>query len=404
MSLKNKKTVVGMFLFLLLISIPLTLYTLRQHQNVNSKAAASTTLDFQPTSSSTAPIQKNVNDTINLDLMVNPTNSLVSFIKFQVKYDPTKVQPITTDPFTLNLTAFPAKIEGPVINTDTMAESVSIGSDPTKAIQTTTKVGTLNFKAVGATNGTPTSITFTNITQVLSAGPNEQASQNVLSTTTPAYITIGNNGQPTATPSAGTPAPTAVSTILTLNLLLHGVGAAGDNPNPGGATLSNKDPLHPQRDVKIEIINSNNEVVKTAGGDIIYSADDGSFIGTYDLGANFPEGNYNIKVKTPRYLRRLVPGIQKIKPLTINTIDPTGMVAGDVNDDNILNVLDYNALLDCGYGAIEPLPIEDAHATFHSANCQVHTPVDNIDIDDNGIVNSADYNLFLRELSVQSGD
>jgi hypothetical protein len=69
-----------------------------------------------------------------------------------------------------------------------------------------------------------------------------------------------------------------------------------------------------------------------------------------------------------------------------------------------LDILDYNAFLDCGYGVLSPLPVDDANSVFNKTVCQAHRPAENIDIDDNGIVESADYNLFLRELSVHSGD
>ena len=79
-------------------------------------------------------------------------------------------------------------------------------------------------------------------------------------------------------------------------------------------------------------------------------------------------------------------------------------MAGDTNGDNALNILDYNAFLDCGYGVLNPLPINDANSYFNKKICQNHPPTENIDIEDNGLVNSYDYNLFLRELSVQNGD
>jgi hypothetical protein len=80
------------------------------------------------------------------------------------------------------------------------------------------------------------------------------------------------------------------------------------------------------------------------------------------------------------------------------------LVTGDTNNDNVLNILDYNALLDCGYGELNPLPINDPNSTYNSKECQVHTPTEDVDLNDDGIINSTDYNLFLRELSVQNGD
>lgn len=100
-----------------------------------------------------------------------------------------------------------------------------------------------------------------------------------------------------------------------------------------------------------------------------------------------------------------MPGIVKIETMKENTAPQTTLIAGDVKGDNVLNVLDYNIFLDCGYGAIDPLPLADPNAIYNTNNCKTHEPFrPNSDIDDNGIINSPDYNLFLRELSVQNGD
>jgi hypothetical protein len=390
----NKKLLLGLFFLTLAVSVPLTLSLLQQRQETRSRATGSTALSLTPASSTNNPLQKNIGDTIALDMMVNPGNNLVTFVRFQVKYDPTKLELLTTDPFTLNTTAFPTKIEGPVLAPGIVAESVSVGSDPTKAIQTVTKVGTLNFKAIGSTGSSPTVVSFSNLTQALSSGSTDQAAENVLASTTPAIIAVGGS----------TPTGSASGTIISFNLLLHGIGSAGDNANPTGNSLSNKTPLHADRNIDVLVYDNTNQLVSSKSGTISYASASGTFTGKVDLGASFPTGNYNVKIKTNRYLRKLIPGIVNIVNLKDNPIPQTFLVAGDTNDDNILNVLDYNALLDCGYGALDPLPMGDAGSIFKTQVCQVHTPVANIDVDDNGIVNSPDYNIFLRELSVQSGD
>ncbi len=407
----NTKILLLVLIAIVLISIPLTLLLTQRKQETRTRANVSTTLSFTPASTTTTPIQKSIGDNFSVDIMVNPGTNLVSFVRFQVKYDPSKISLTQSNPFVPNISAFPVTIEGPVTTNDTLAASVNIGGDPTKAIQTTTKLGTLNFKAVGSTNGTPTQITFTTLTQVLSAGATDQAGENILSTTTPANLNIGSaNGSPaptnnpTGTPAI-TPGPTQATTILKFDLLLHGVGSAGDNPNPQGSSLSNKNPLHPQRNLAITIIDSNNQEVKSLTGSITYTPGKGNFEGKIDLGPNFPTGNYSIKMKSDRYLRKLAPGIVNIENLQENPVPKTTLVAGDVKDDNVLNVLDYNILLDCGYGAINPLPLADPNSIYNSNFCKAHTTfTSNTDIEDNGIVNSPDYNLFLRELSVQNGD
>jgi len=202
-----------------------------------------------------------------------------------------------------------------------------------------------------------------------------------------------------------TPIPTLItSTTLKFNILLHGIGSAGDNPN-SASNLSNKNPLHPQRNFEIVITNSSNEIIKNTSGSIVYNTGQGNFIGIIDLGQTFITGDYNIKIKSDKYLKKLISGIIKIEAGKENNTPQTTLVAGDIKTDNILNILDYNILLDCGYGAIDPLPLGDPNAVYNSNNCKTHEPHrTNIDLEDNGIINSADYNLFLRELSVQNED
>lgn len=377
---------------LVAISIPLTLSLLRTNQESRSRATASTTLSFTPESSASNPIQTNTGDTVSLNMMVDPGSNLVTFIKYQVSYDPTKLVPVDADPFTVNTTSFPTKVEGPILGNGQISQSISVGSDPTKAIQKLTKVGTLNFKAIASTSGEPTIVSFTSVTQALSAGAGDQAAENVISTTIPANIQITGEGSASA------------GTALSFDLLLHGIGAAGDNPNPTGNSLSNKNPLHPDRNLTVEVYNTSNQLVASKSGTVTYASASGTFKGRIGLGDTFPSGNYSIKIKSDRYLRRLVPGVQKVTTLQETKVPQTSLVAGDINGDNFLNVLDYNAFLDCGYGAVTELPITDPSALYNTPACQVHMPAINVDLDDNGTITSPDYNLFLRELSVQNGD
>ena len=397
---KKKKIIITAFLLLLLISIPVTIGLLSNRQETRGRAAGgTTTLSFTPTSSTTTPLQKAVGDNIALDMYVDPGSNIITFVRYQVSFDPTKVKLATTNPMQLNNALF-TSVEGPVASAGNIAQSVSIGSDPTKAIQTKTKIGTLHFTAIGGTGNTPTSITFGNLTQALSSGANDQASQNVLSSTTPAIVTISG-----AAASASTmPQPTITGTAINFTLLLHGVGTAGDNPNPSGNSLSNKNPLHPQRNLDVQIFDTNNQIVASASAPVTYDSASGTFIGAVGLGNSVTSGNYNIKIRTDRYLRKRVSGIQQIKVDETTQVPSIQMITGDTNNDNVLNVIDYNALLDCGYGQLNPLPIADVNAVYNTDTCKVHIPQVDVDVNDDGVIGSTDYNLFLRELSVQNGD
>jgi hypothetical protein len=202
------------FFAIILVAIPVTVYFLQQQQQVSSKAQAATSLSFSPPSTQSSPLQKNVDDVFSLDLSVDPSTNLVSFVRLEIQYDPTKLATASADgadAFVPNKAAFPSINEGPIYQDGKILVTVSVGSDPTKAIQTPTKIGTITFKALSPTD-TPTLVSYGAQTQVLSIGSADQASENVLSSVSPAAIMIaGAAVTPTVTPSevpSDTPTPT----------------------------------------------------------------------------------------------------------------------------------------------------------------------------------------------------
>ncbi len=67
------------------------------------------------------------------------------------------------------------------------------------------------------------------------------------------------------------------------------------------------------------------------------------------------------------------------------------LIAGDSNNDNLVNLLDYNMITDC-------------YSDFLPANaCADENKKLMTDLTDDGKVNQFDYNLLLRELGVQAG-
>lgn len=171
---------------------------------------------------------------------------------------------------------------------------------------------------------------------------------------------------------------------------MHGVGGGGDNVNPTQSSLSNKNPLHPTRNLKVEILDDINNLIGVSTGNLIYSPTDGDFKGSIVMN-NFPRtGTYTIKVTSSNHLRRQIPGIQNIIPGQNNSTPQISLVTGDSNTDNTINILNYNQLIDC-YSDIAP------------ATACNQTDKISADLNDDGNVNQTDYNLFLREISVQNG-
>jgi hypothetical protein len=193
-------------------------------------------------------------------------------------------------------------------------------------------------------------------------------------------------------------------TTLELKLLLHGVGSAGDSANPKGNSLSNKNPNDQERTVSIQLVNEDNEIIATKIAPAFYNAEQGTFFSNVVINDTIPEGDYVVKVKTDRYLRKLMPGFFTLTPGKKFTMPVAQLVAGDINGDNRIDALDYNVLYDCGYGKLDPLSMSDPNSAFKNKQCQSHAQKENADLNDNGKVEHSDYNLFIREISVQFGE
>jgi hypothetical protein len=208
-----KKILLIAVIVIILIAIPLTLFLLQQQQELRSHAQAASTLSFTPDSSPSTPIQAAVGDPVDLDLYVDPGTNLISIVRLEVQYDDTKLTTASDsgDAFEKNAIDFPSVREGPIYLDGKMQVTLSIGSDLTKPVKTKTKIGTLHLKAIAKTD-TPTQVLYSTQSQVLSlsgpdTGSSDQASENVLSATTPAIINIADT-EPSITPEiTDTPTP-----------------------------------------------------------------------------------------------------------------------------------------------------------------------------------------------------
>lgn len=216
MNVTGKKLLLFGFIAVMLVGIPLTLYSIKTQQETRSQAEKSTALSFTPESSEQAPISKDIGEEFPLDVQVDPGTNIVSFVKLEIAYDDTKLATSEAeDAFKVNEAAFPVILEGPVFQPGKVSVTLSVGSDPTSAIQQVTKALTIKFKTNAATEGIPTTVTYGNNTEVLSIGGSDQASENVLLNVSPAYIAIGESGP---TPTTGEPTePTATTAPTATN-------------------------------------------------------------------------------------------------------------------------------------------------------------------------------------------
>lgn len=238
-----------------------------------------------------------------------------------------------------------------------------------------------------------------------SSGSNPPSTTSSTSTTTTTYpgnttITYPNN--PTST-TASTTTTKPVSASLTFELGLDGIGVSGDEPNPQDTNCtpqqildgcgSNQNPLRKSRTLNVDLYNSNSTNVIQKSGTIKFDSTSGTYKGTVDLGT-FTTGTYTIKVKSPGYLRRLVNDNQTITSGQTNNTVFKRMATGNVNEDNLLNIEDYNIFLSCSEFSTDNKVACNSKSSYKTLS----------DLDDNGPINNYDYNLFMRELAVQQGD
>lgn len=203
------------FIIVILVAIPFSVYVAQQRQRTKTQATKSTTLSFEPVSTTVK-----AGEALTLNIMLDPgigiSANQVSFVKLSISFDASKFttlsDSLSANPESSNtLTTI---VEDPKYdNTAGKASiSLSIGADPTKVVTTKTKIAILKLKATAQTTPINPNVTFdvTN-TQVLSIASSDQTSENVLlSTTIPATVTV------TSATTDTTPTPSSSATLTTI--------------------------------------------------------------------------------------------------------------------------------------------------------------------------------------------
>ena len=183
-----------------------------------------------------------------------------------------------------------------------------------------------------------------------------------------------------------TPSP---ATQVHLTVCLHGLGNCGDNVSPNSGGNTNLE--HETRPVTLGLFDANDVLVASLAGTMKYSSASAKFLGTNPVPTSVQTGSYIVKIGSDGFLTKQYPGILQLTSGQTITLPPISMVTGNINNDNQLDILDYNLLTDC-FGSKQSTAGCKTPPTASSSGS---------DINDDGKVDAADYNLFLRELSVQ---
>jgi len=189
----NKRTFAMIGGFLVLAVVGVSVWFIRQQTVTNQHAAASTTFAFTPASQTGT-----VGQAVPADISVNPGTNQVSIVKISLNYDGSKLQASSgSAAFTVNQSAFPQTLQTPSVSCNntqcTLTATYSISS-PTQVIQSTTTVGTVHFTALANTSGSTTSVTFGSTSAAYSTSTVDNASENILSSTSPLTLTINDAG------------------------------------------------------------------------------------------------------------------------------------------------------------------------------------------------------------------
>lgn len=206
----------------LLAAIPITVFFLQQQQTTESSASApSTRIYFRPDSSAPIPLKKNVGDSFDLELWVDPGENYVTHLILKINYDQSKISTTTAG---LVLTTGMRQAKPLTYSDGSIFVDLDAVGAPGAYIQTATKIGTLSLKALAETPST----------QITFVGSDAQSSQteadapvggSILSSTLPAFIAIGASAVttptltpvPTSPPSSpsATPAPVGAAPVCT---------------------------------------------------------------------------------------------------------------------------------------------------------------------------------------------
>lgn len=203
------------------------------------------------------------------------------------------------------------------------------------------------------------------------AAVNSKFCGGVLPTPTPTSPPIDN-------PPGITLTPGHTSLSFKLNLQAIGASTSGLNDNPA----------NPVRQLEIKIYPvGTDQSVAAASGPITYDNTFKQFKGVIDMGALLA-GNYDVKVHTNKYLVKLIPN-QSIKADQPNDMPTVGLIVGDSNNDNVLDILDYNIVTGPAcFGKDAPF----------IGGCEA------ADLNDDGHITIIDANFLFTNFGKQHGD
>ncbi|RJQ36303.1 hypothetical protein C4559_05385 [Candidatus Microgenomates bacterium] len=181
-------------------------------------------------------------------------------------------------------------------------------------------------------------------------------------------------------------------TKLSPNLVLSFIGNGRGNGNP----------VHKEKNLTVCVyakdIDATGDSNCSKGikkeGKISYDSSTGNYINdNFDFGALKNSGQYQIFLKTDKYLRKRIPTIVSLTLGQKNIVPLATLNIGDINGDNAIDIADYSAYLDC-FGD-----------KANSSSCKFK---ENADLNDDGkndtLTDVSDFRLVFEAFKNQNGD
>jgi hypothetical protein len=228
MMIEMKKFLLLLGGLIILAAVPVTIFVVKQNQDLRSRAAPNTTLTFNP-----AAITRQVGDEFNLEVVLDPGKNEVFYATLLVSYDPTKLDAETI----VNGPIFPNVVRPGTIDAAGGKISITVGAanQTSPVISPGGTAAIIKFKAMAASQG-PLSVRFVNPDTFV--GASQEGSSNVLLSSQPASVTITQSGNstasisvtPTLIPTSGIlPSPTP---ILPVTVTPTGASLFNTSPTP----------------------------------------------------------------------------------------------------------------------------------------------------------------------------
>jgi hypothetical protein len=183
---------------LLVVALPVFVVTTQIQSANRSSAAAATVISFYPEDKQAR--HKQVGDTIELDVLLDPGKNLISTTKLEILYDKNKLQLEKPEDFQIGTSNLSMVLDGPTFSDGKIVVSLGLRTvDPTLVLQTKTVLAKVKFKTIAPTTGDGNGgyeelISFGPETTALSVASTDLAGENVISQKIPANIKITGGG------------------------------------------------------------------------------------------------------------------------------------------------------------------------------------------------------------------